>query len=385
MGAAGSTVIPLALTVLIRLLEALRETPQAVNNTVSEIEGRAEEALKQAAKAAIEAKKAEEEANRKEQEAYRLERDSRQREEQTKREMALLEQEVKEARHNLARGIQPVIWPTADELAAAKLKAQYRDDLLHFAVCGPSGSGKSSLINAFRGLRNNQSGASRTGVVECTEEMHRYPDHRKEMPYPRFVWYDVPGAGTSTIPGWQYFIQQGLFIFDFIIVVYDTRFTQIDADILDNCRRFNIPAFIVRSKANQHIRNLQDDEDLDYTTARDKFVAETHRDLKSNLRKFGLWSDGDPLPLHIVSNAALYDFIKDSECTIRQHETGEVLSEVPRTGGKKRAEYIDEPQLVYNLLQTAYKRRYPPLSGLAGAATTAITVGISMLGGERCF
>jgi hypothetical protein len=65
-----------------------------------------------------------------------------------------------------------------------------------------------------------------------------------------------------------------------------------------------------------------DDEDMDYSQARDKFVNETQRDLKSNLRQYGLWNESDPLPLRMVSNAALYDFIKDSEERNIEHETG---------------------------------------------------------------
>ena len=137
------------------------------------------------------------------------------------REKERLAKEAKDALHKLNHGIQPIVWPTTEELAAAKARAGYREDRLHFAVCGPSGSGKSSLINAVRGLKNGQEGSAKTGVVECTEALQRYPDPRKRMPYPRFVWYDVPGAGTSKIPGWQYFNRQGLFIFDFIILVYD--------------------------------------------------------------------------------------------------------------------------------------------------------------------
>jgi hypothetical protein len=103
---------------------------------------------------------------------------------------------------------------------------------------------------------------------------------------------------------------------------------------------------------------MEDDEDLDYTTARDNYIAETRRDLSANLREYELWSDGDPLPLHIVSKETLYDFIKDEEERRKEHETGKTLSGDTRKGGKRRNKYIDEPQLVYDLLRTAYERRY---------------------------
>ena len=93
---------------------------------------------------------------------------------------------------------------------------------MHLAICGSSGAGKSSLINAFRGFANHAAGAAPAGVVETTTAINRYPDTRAEFPHSHFVWFDVPGAGTLNIPGWQYFNNQGLFIFDVIVLVYDT-------------------------------------------------------------------------------------------------------------------------------------------------------------------
>jgi Interferon-inducible GTPase (IIGP) len=118
--------------------------------------------------------------------------------------------------------IQPEVWPTKEEFQLAKKGIQYDPEKLHFAVCGGSGAGKSSLINAFRGLKSNSPQAARTGVDENTIAITRYPDPRKELPYKRFVWYDCPGAGTLKTPGWKYFNTQGLFIFDIIILVYAT-------------------------------------------------------------------------------------------------------------------------------------------------------------------
>ena len=230
MGTAGSFIIEV-LPHIVRLIELLKASPRPKNDTVSALAGHVEEARKEAE----EARRNEEAARKDAEEARWIAQDALHKEEEALnrakameaqaaeaiREKEQFEKMAKDALHNLSHGIQPVVWPTAEELAAAKARAGYREDRLHIAVCGTSGSGKSSLINAFRGLRNNQEGSATTGVVECTEALQKYRDPRKEMPYPRFVWYDVPGAGTSKIPGWQYFNSQGLFIFDFIILVYD--------------------------------------------------------------------------------------------------------------------------------------------------------------------
>jgi GTP-binding protein EngB required for normal cell division len=166
----------------------------------------------------------------------------------------------KEAERKLKEGIKTVVTPTPEEVRAAKRKVQYREDLFHFAVAGVAGGGKSSLINAFRGLRNKDIGSAATGVTETTLAMARYASPSAEYPY---VWYDIPGAGTLKIPDWQYFNAQGLYVFDCIVVLFDNRSTMTDIAILTNCRRFKIPTYIVRSKADQHIRNIMKDMEYD--------------------------------------------------------------------------------------------------------------------------
>jgi hypothetical protein len=94
----------------------------------------------------------------------------------------------------------------------------------------------------------------------------------------------------------QYFNVQGLYAFDCIIVLLDNRFTMTDVNILTNCRRFKIPTYIVRSKADQHIRNIMkdmgydsdDDESEDqkkklYQDAREQLIQQTHQSVKDNL------------------------------------------------------------------------------------------------------
>ena len=86
--------------------------------------------------------------------------------------------------------IQPVVMPSMEELAAVKRRIQYREDCFHFAVAGISGSGKSSPVNAFRGLRGRDVAV---GVTERALQVTRYPDANPENP---FVWYEIPGAGA---------------------------------------------------------------------------------------------------------------------------------------------------------------------------------------------
>lgn len=281
----------------------------------------------------------------KEESKARKDAENRAREEKEAREHAekdstRLAEDFAEKDRCLENGIQPIKRPTEEELRSVKERLQYEDGYFHLAVTGTAGSGKSSLINAFRGLHNKDPRAAKTGVIETTSEIGRYPDPDGRQPRKSIIWYDVPGAGTLDVTDWQYFNEQGLFIFDLIILVVGIRFTKIDLAILENSQRFRIPVFIVRSKADQDIRNnLQDmiqDSDAespeDYAKARDDYIADARKSINSNLKKAGLPSQ----MVYIVSKDSLRTLVK---------------------GEKVSKDIIDEVKLNNDLLRVAHERR----------------------------
>lgn len=318
--------------------------------------------------AAERAEREEQERLRHEQEMRRLEEESRARlaaqaadaerilrnqEEEARRQREELNRKQEELQSRYMAGIHPEVWPTPEERKKAEQQLlEPKEEYFHCAIAGLAGSGKSSLINAFRGLRNNSSSpaVAPTGVTETTMEITAYRDPSAAPPRSRFVWYDVPGAGTNKIKGWQYFNSQGLFVFDLIIVVVDNRFSEQDLIILQHCERYKIPSFIVRSKANQHILNTMnqdyewegsDDErnfNEVYLQAREKVVGQTRANYHQNLREGGL----DPnKQVYIVSCNALLALIQGEKRKLR-----------------KADQLIDEPQLVLQCLEAVKARRF---------------------------
>lgn len=266
-------------------------------------------------------------------------------------EQERLAREESEKRHGSLR------WPTREEFNHALTVTQYDESNFHFAVVGRAGCGKSSLINAFRNLRNKQPGAAPTGTKETTLEIGRYPDPGDQPPRKWMIWFDVPGAGTHRISLHDYFIKQGLYMFDLIVLAIGDRFEEIDARILENCARFDIPTFIVRSKADMHILNsmkeyddeyerIEDDPDC-YKRCRDAFIEDTRQTVDDEMTRQGLPTQ----PVYIVSRDVLR----------RTYNSSLETSKMPAAWKKSEKYLIHESHLVKDLLTTAAQRRCDPI------------------------
>ncbi|KAG1876177.1 interferon-inducible GTPase-domain-containing protein [Suillus subluteus] len=227
--------------------------------------------------------------------------------EELQRLSAEASRKAEEARLTIERkwfeGVRPECRPSDEDISRMKAQYHYSPGFIHIAVVGSAGAGKSSFINAVRGLSRNDPVAAPTGIVETTDTVTRYADPRQDS---RMVWYDVPGSGTPNVSDWQYFNDMGLYIFDCIIVLTDNRVLDSDLAILRACKPFkNIEAFIVRSKSDQHINNMVSekmpqgfdpyDPDMDAETRslfflkkteeRQRFIDETSQNVQTHLEK----------------------------------------------------------------------------------------------------
>eukprot|EP01054_Gregarina_sp_Poly1_P002772 Gregarina_sp_Poly_1__2771@NODE_176_length_12008_cov_147_545264_g156_i0_p4_GENE_NODE_176_length_12008_cov_147_545264_g156_i0NODE_176_length_12008_cov_147_545264_g156_i0_p4_ORF_typecomplete_len373_score40_37IIGP/PF05049_13/1e52MMR_HSR1/PF01926_23/2_3e10AIG1/PF04548_16/1_7e06FeoB_N/PF02421_18/8_1e06RsgA_GTPase/PF03193_16/0_00018RsgA_GTPase/PF03193_16/5_3e02AAA_15/PF13175_6/2_2e03AAA_15/PF13175_6/8_9e05Roc/PF08477_13/3_4e03Roc/PF08477_13/0_0017Dynamin_N/PF00350_23/0_012GBP/PF02263_19/0_31GBP/PF02263 len=232
--------------------------------------------------------------------------------------------------------------PNLSEFEETKRKYEYREDMCHVAVTGNAGVGKSSFINAIRGLKSSSKaqnvakvGSSLSGE---TKEAVRYSDPDPNLP---IAWYDIPGAGTIDVPRSKYFKSQGLYMFDCIIVVVDTRFTETDKAILDCSRDWKIPTLIVRSKSDQHIMNESYENSLSKVEATEKYTTESNACISETLREASLPSQR----LFLVSREGL-----------RNARNGSLQSSEHAANSE---DYLDEIALIGEITEHIVKTRAP--------------------------
>ncbi|KAM6923223.1 interferon-gamma-inducible GTPase 10-like isoform 2-T2 [Lycodopsis pacificus] len=138
--------------------------------------------------------------------------------------------------------------------AAAKINTyleKQKNIPVNIGITGESGSGKSTFVNAFRGLDDGDEGAAPTGIVETTSEITPYPHPH----HPNVVLWDLPGIGTTKFPADKYLKLVEFEKFDFFIIISDTRFRENDAKLAKEIQRMGKKFYFVRSKIDHNVRD----------------------------------------------------------------------------------------------------------------------------------
>ena len=131
-----------------------------------------------------------------------------------------------------------------------KYLEEYQNVKLDIAITGESGSGKSTFVNAFRGIDNRDDRAAPTGVVETTMKPEPYP----HPIYPNVTIWDLPGVGTTTFSADQYLEHVEFKKYDFFIVVSGDRFSENDVMLAQEIKRMDKKFYFVRSKIDDNLR-----------------------------------------------------------------------------------------------------------------------------------
>ncbi|KAF7655985.1 hypothetical protein LDENG_00047590 [Lucifuga dentata] len=215
-----------------------------------------------------------------------------------------------------------------DPAAAAKKIQAYLEEQknipLNIAITGESGSGKSTFVNAFRGVKNKDKGAAPTGCVETTFEVKAYP-HPK---YPNVTLWDLPGIGTTNFPADKYLEYVGFEKFDFFIIISDTRFRENDVKLSKEIQKMQKKFYFVRSKIDHSMRDEEESQEEDFN------AEKTLKLIRENCMK-GLQGQGVESPkVFLVSSRKLhlYDFHLLQETLDRElpeHKRNAVLLAMP--------------------------------------------------------
>ncbi|XP_033985354.1 interferon-inducible GTPase 5-like [Trematomus bernacchii] len=140
--------------------------------------------------------------------------------------------------------------------ATAKINAylEEQDNIpLHIAVTGETGSGKSTFVNAFRGIDNKDENAAPTGCVETTMKVESYPHPQ----FPNVTLWDLPGIGTSNFPADKYLELVGFEKFDFFIIISADRFRENDVKLALKIQKMGKKFYFVRSKIDNSMREAK--------------------------------------------------------------------------------------------------------------------------------
>ena len=121
----------------------------------------------------------------------------------------------------------------------------WKSQPLNIAIIGNSGTGKSSYINAIRGLDADDKGAAAVGETETTVgDPISYKDPRNS----NLLYWDLPGVGTPKYPKETYLRQVGFDKFDFYILISCQRFTENDLWLAKEIEKAGKKFYFLRSK-----------------------------------------------------------------------------------------------------------------------------------------
>ncbi|XP_074548530.1 interferon-inducible GTPase 5-like [Halichoeres trimaculatus] len=272
------------------------------------------------------------------------------------------------SRKSLEDEVKAAFVKNKEALAAAKIQ-DYLDKekniALNIAITGESGSGKSTFVNAIRGVDDDDEKAAPTGVVETTEVVRDYP----HPDFSNVTLWDLPGVGTMKFPAAEYLKKVGFERFDFFIIVSADRFRENDVKLAKEIRKMKKKFYFVRSKIDQDVSNekIRTEKSIRYFSE-EGTLGQIKDNCTQGLRKQGFQS---PQVFLVSSHKPhLYDFpdlLRTLERELPEHKKNAFLLAMPNTS----QEMIDRKK-------KAFKSKIKYVATLSAAVAAVAVPGLSV-------
>ncbi|KAL1276452.1 hypothetical protein QQF64_036075 [Cirrhinus molitorella] len=188
---------------------------------------------------------------------------------------ATIEEELKELQETISnQDIQSATNTIKDYLKQQDLIE------LNIGVTGESGSGKSTFVNAFRGLGDEEEGSAKIDVVETTMKPEVYA-HPK---YNNVKMWDLPGIGTPYFTAHDYCKLVQFERYDFFIIIASDRFKECHTQLVKEIKKMGKTFYFVRSKTDLSIEAQKRKKNFDELKTLD-YIRE---DCENGLRNIGV-------------------------------------------------------------------------------------------------
>ncbi|XP_062394965.1 interferon-inducible GTPase 5-like [Sardina pilchardus] len=150
---------------------------------------------------------------------------------------------------------------------------------LNIAVTGNTGAGKSTFVNAIRGLSNDETGAAETGVTETTTT----PTHYSHPTMPNVTIWDLPGIGTPNFKAKTYLSDVHFERYDFFIILTSERFKENDINLAKAIKNKKRLFYFIRSKIDNDINAENRRRDFN----KERLLSKIRDDCEKNLNSVG--------------------------------------------------------------------------------------------------
>ncbi|XP_028404350.1 interferon-inducible GTPase 5-like [Dendronephthya gigantea] len=128
---------------------------------------------------------------------------------------------------------------------------QWKEVKISVAVVGKNGCGKSSFINAIRGVEDDDENAAKTDVVETTKSPVKYSHPN----IPNIILADCPGIGSNDISDVEAFCRDiKIQEYDACIIMTSERFEKVTEALAEKLKSIKKPFFLTRTKIDNDIK-----------------------------------------------------------------------------------------------------------------------------------